>query len=268
MGYVTDKRVLVEAARLAAVTAGARYDDFSDGWVGRLQKGDKTAFILGYYIDCNTQAASMIAIDKVATYLLLQDASVPAVPHYLIRSEAMSDFDIDYLRRLFAEHPELVLKPLKGNRGKLVALYIDADTAIATISSHYENAWAASPYVAVQCEIRVVVFDGAVMLAYEKTNPSLIDGLAIFNLEHGSIPQDISLADMPEEWCTLACAAMAAIGLKLGAVDIIIDDLGRVQVLEINSGFSLEHYAKSSAERRQLAIDVYLKVFNSMLADE
>jgi glutathione synthase/RimK-type ligase-like ATP-grasp enzyme len=265
MEYVTDKRVLVEAARLAAANVGGSYEDFSNGWVGRLQKGDKTAFILGYYIDCNTQAASMIAIDKVATYLLLQDAGVAAVPHYLVRSDAMSDFDTDGLRRLFAEYHELVLKPLKGHRGKSVALYIDADTAINTILAHAEHAWAASPYIAIQREVRVVVFEGSAVLAYEKTNPQQTDGLKMFNLEHGAIPQDVPLETMPEEWRTMVCTAMKAIGLTLGAVDIVIDDRGKARVLEINSGFSLEHYAKTSPQRRQQVLDMYLKVFTSMI---
>lgn len=273
MAYVTKNRVLIEAAKRISQEQGLSYEEFSDGWVVRLRKSanggeaaDKIAYIFGYYIDCNAQAASMIASDKVATYSLLVDAKLAVVPHFLLRSHIMSDLDSQLLHKLFAEHHDMVIKPLKGMRGIDVVRYDDPEAAEAYIRASSEKSWAISPYIDIRREIRIVVFRGEAMIAYEKTGPQVINGLAMYNLEHGAQPQDIELAVLPEDWQLLACGAMEAIGLAFGAVDIVIDADGKVRVLEINSGFSLEHYAQSAAHRRQQALDVYLRVFGSMFA--
>jgi glutathione synthase/RimK-type ligase-like ATP-grasp enzyme len=267
MGYVTEHRVLAEAARLASERFGLEYSAFSDGWVMRLSKAGAgrslARFIFGYYMDCNDQAASMIAIDKVATYQLLADKSLAAVPHYLIKSIA-SEIDIELLKQLFENSPDMVLKPLKGNRGEHVSRHTSADSVVSYAADAVVDAWAVAPYVDMEREIRIVVSGGRPVLAYAKSQAKVINGLAMFNLEHGATPQDITLAELPQDLSELACNAMQAIGLNFGAVDIAIDQQGRAAVLEINSGFSMERYARSSPERRQATLEVYVTVIGTM----
>jgi glutathione synthase/RimK-type ligase-like ATP-grasp enzyme len=255
--YVTKNRALLEAIQNSCKKHGIACKMFSDDWIIQLQKGRREHFIYAYGFDCNSQASAAIATDKVATYQLLADRAIAAVPHFLLTSAAQPDIDPATLDGLLKEYGSLVVKPVQGSRGESVARFNDADSILAFTAENSVAAWAASPFIEVQREIRLVVFDGSVRLGYEKHNPTVVNELKLFNLNLGTTAEAIVVSKLSRAIQDLAVQSMEAIGLRLGAVDLVFDPDGDVSVLEINSGFSLEHFALMSPQNRKQVVEFY-----------
>lgn len=266
--YITQNRALTEGIRSAASRLGLTCDFFSDEWMVRLSSADQTRFVFAYGFDCNGQAAATIASDKVATFDLLQDRGVAAVPHYLIKSGINLDPDMKLVGSLLAEHGSLVIKPLSSSRGQAVRLCRTLEEASEAMSVPGMKGWAASPLISIQKERRLVVYDGQVRLGYEKTSPIVQDGVPMFNLNLGAQARTLALDEISEANKDMAVRAMQAIGLTLGAVDIAFDEAGNAQVLEINSGFSLEHFAHMSSENREAVVSFYEGVVEGMFTSD
>lgn len=262
--YITENWALSEAVQKFCQEQGVTYRAFSDNWVMRLGEGNGSHFIIGTALAFNSQASAAIATDKVAAYQLLADVGVPAVPHYLVKSTPDTGLNAVALQRLLEEYSSLVLKPLKGGRGSHVGKFETGAALQEFALANPEDAWTVSPYIDIQRELRLVVFDGAVVLAYEKSEPPVINNLKMYNLNLGAKPKDVDLAGLDEALKTVAAKALAALGLRLGAVDIVIDANGNAKVLEINTSFSLEHYAATSQQRRQAVVAMYMSVLKSL----
>lgn len=115
--YIRD-RMLPLAVEAACAAQGIGYAAFSDNWILRLQRGSEQHWVYGYKFDINPIAASLIAQDKVATYLVLQAAGVSALRHVLVRS--LLETPIDHAAVLAAlPGGAVVLKPLTGTGGLL-----------------------------------------------------------------------------------------------------------------------------------------------------
>ncbi len=257
-------RVLVEAIKVACREQGITCTFLSDDWVIRLKKGNVSHFVYGYGLDVNSQASANIAIDKVATYELLKEAQIDAVPHYLLSSPSQPEISSSSLDELLIKHKSLVIKPNLGSRGEMVARVDSVNKAIEFTKDTGVVSWAVSPYLDIKNELRLVVLNGAVMLAYEKINPQFINNLAMFNLSLGAGSKELKLADISYDLKSVAVKAMEAIGLKFGAVDIVLDEQKSACVLEVNSGFSLEHYAKSSVTAKAQVIELYKKAVETL----
>jgi glutathione synthase/RimK-type ligase-like ATP-grasp enzyme len=263
--YITENWALSEAVQKFCQEQGISYSVFSDNWVMRLGEGRDTHFVIGTALGCNNQASAAIATDKVAAYQLLADAGVPAVAHYLVKSTPDIGLNAVALQELLDEHGSLVLKPLKGGRGSHVGKF-ETTTAIQDFAqANPEDAWTVSPYIDIQRELRLVVLDGAVLLAYEKSEPPVINNLRMYNLNLGATPKDVDLAGLDSALKSIAARSLTALGLRLGAVDIVIDADGNAKVLEINTSFSLEHYAATSQQRRQAVVAMYMSVLKSLI---
>ena len=78
-----------------------------------------------------------------------------------------------------------------------------------------------------------------------------------YNLHRGAEAMLLPGADIPAGLADLAVRSVAALGLRLCAADIVIDAQGTAKVLEINSHFSLDHFADSSASARLFVLDFY-----------
>lgn len=258
--YITDNWALTEALQRLSQERSIEYAAFSDNWVVRLRQGKTERFAIGTALECNNQASAAIAADKVAAYQLLTDAGLASVAHYLVKSAPDIGLNAAVLQELFDAHQSLVLKPLRGGRGSHVGKFENVETARAFATANPEEAWTASPYIDIQRELRLVVFDGAIRLAYEKTEPKVINNLKMYNLNLGAKPKDVGLDEIDSSLKDLAAQALRALGLRLGAVDVVIGPDGRPQVLEINASFSLEHYAATSLRRREQVVKAYMYI--------
>jgi glutathione synthase/RimK-type ligase-like ATP-grasp enzyme len=265
--FITEKRALIEAVKNSSKKFGITATFLSDGWLIRLQKNGRSRFIYVYGFDINSQASAAIATDKVAAYQLLTDNGVAGVPHYLLSSVLDTNIDTASVKELFKSHKSLVIKPNKGSRGELVAKCNNLDEVLAMTKGSPIPSWAASPFLDISRELRLVVLDGSIVLAYEKRKPQTINGLKMYNLNLGATVQGITVDTVDRDIQTLATKAMDTIGLRLGAVDIVFDTDNTPYVLEINSGFSLEHYALSSPDNRHEVISFYELVIQKLFED-
>lgn len=264
--YITENRALIQAVRETSGKLGIQHTLFSDDWIIRLRKNRTTRYIFAYGFDCNNQASSAIASDKVATSQLLDNAAIPVIPHHLLKSVAMPEINKELLEQLISKHESVVVKPLQGSRGAGVGKFEHTKDALHFMHQ-LDGVWACSPFVKIEREIRAVVFGNSVRLAYEKFEPQIINGLKMFNLNLGAKSKPLLEQDLSSDIKKLAVDSMRAIGLTLGAVDIAIDEDNQIRILEINSGFSLEHYAAASAINKQHVMALYEHVIQTMFAD-
>ena len=107
------------------------------------------------------------------------------------------------------------------------------------------------------------MLDGEILLAYEKTQPVVRDGLKMFNLGAGARPLDIqphaALADMVRETVTV-------LNLRLASVDVVELQNGELCIMEINDGIMMEHYMRQSDDHRARGKVVYTKIIRALVA--
>jgi len=264
--YTTSTSSFLEALRNLQAKGKLQYQTFSDGWVVRFWRDDRVHHIIGHAFDANAQAAAELAKDKVAAYLLMKQAGIPAVEHTLLTTPVMQTPDQTTLRELFARHGQLVIKPTHGGHGLHVVKCEDVKSALRLIASVAEDSWSASPFLDLVSELRLVVFNDGIKLAYRKSNPQMAHGLKMFNPSLGATPELVDITLLDPLACRLATDAMRSIGLSMGAVDIVTDTQGTVRVLEINAGFSIEHFAAYTPDNRQAAVKFYETVIETLLA--
>jgi glutathione synthase/RimK-type ligase-like ATP-grasp enzyme len=233
------------------------YKTYSRDWIVKFWNDQRAHFMIGYSFDINSQAAAQIAGDKVATYVLLDEAHIATVPHILLTSPDAPMVDQQQLASLFQTYQVLVIKPTHGGHGEDAYLCRDMAQTARVLSRQDVPSWTAAPYIDIETEIRLVVHKGIVKLVYRKDEPVEVNDLRMFNLGHGAQATYINLPDVDQHVRDMAQQAMSTIGLSLGAVDIILDRQSIPRVLEINSGFSIEHFAHTSPENRRRAIDFY-----------
>lgn len=253
--YILD-RLLVRIVRSVCDEQNISFRSYSDDWILELTKGTVQKRICGYKFPLNDSAAAMIAQDKVAAYQVLMAGSVAAVEHILIRTKATH-----------AQWPQreltggFVLKPLMGTSGHGVHAFDAINEAKLVVQNSSIEAWALSPRINIVRETRYVMLDGNVLLAYDK-QPAQQEGLVMFNLSKGARPQVIR----PDEaQLTIARNAMRVLGLRVAAVDIVETAAGETMVLEVNDGFMMEHFARTSPEYEKVAYDVYRKIIATMM---
>lgn len=248
--YITD-RLMPKMIRDICQERGVSFTSFSDDWLLDMEKDGKSARVLGYKFSLNDSVASSIAQDKVAAYELLSHYTILAVPHYLIRTKASEE----NWRTLLREEG-MVIKPLVGTSGHGVKRCDSVKESEEWMERWGIEAWAVSPFVEIKREVRLVLLDGEVLLAYEK-QPVEINELKFFNLGKGAVALDYRVADAEIE---LAQKAKKALGLRLCAVDIIELMDGTWQVLEVNDGIMMENYARQSPSNKEVARQLYATI--------
>lgn len=253
--YISD-RLVVNIIKDICAEQGFGFTSLSDGWLIEISSGSKTKRVLGYKFSLNDSVSSSIAGDKVAAHLLLARAGVPNVEHVLLRPKVS-----EQQKQPLLDWDRLVVKPLDGSGGHGVRLFDDADSAVAWIESTSHPAWAAAPYIDIEREIRIVMLDGEPLITYGK-QAVLVDGLKMFNLGVGATPQDIT---PDEDLLALARQAQQALGLRLSAVDVAETTSGERLVLEVNSGFMMEHYMRHSEDNRLRGVRAYNKIIKAVM---
>lgn len=260
VAHFRGQRPITEAVLSLDEKYGIKYESFSDDWVFKLARADQAYFINGYALPHNSQAAAKNADDKVITYQLLASENIAAVPHNLLSHILQPVIDQAYLEKLFTVHGPVVLKPTRGGGGHLVFKCDSPGQVLKLASESAEPNWCVAPFIKVHSEMRLIVYGQEIMLAFLKVNPVIKNGLAMFNLNYGTAVQTIKLNRLPASIRDMAVSSMRAIGLRVGAVDVIFDEHAHASVLEINSGFSLDHFSATSPDNHRLAVEIYQKL--------
>ncbi len=267
IGKYIDNRLLPKLIKEICEPKDIALVTYSDNWVIKLTKGDWVSWIYGYHFAINNGAVSEIANDKVATYLVLEQAGVSAVPHYLVRSAAKEKLSEQTIKeRVTKPDTPFVFKPLSGSSGRYVYYVSSAVEGLAIVEGSSEAGWTASPHQPIKKEYRVIMLDSEPALLYEKTNPLKKGELKLFNLGMGAIARDVP--NNHENYSNLerlASSAAEALSLRFAAVDIVELIDGSCKVLEINSGISFEHYGRQAPENRKTAKQIYKNAVELML---
>lgn len=182
-------RVLVRMVCAAAKDLGVHVQSLGDGWILRLTwpaakgKPARVRHVHGYAFDLNHAATHMIACDKAATAEVLVSAGVACVPHRLVLHPSMSKFvpmrDGSWrtLLQSFEQwHNDVVVKENDGTGGRGVSrcrTIIELERAVYTLFTQHESL-AICPFVDIASETRLVMLDGACVLAYEKVRATVV----------------------------------------------------------------------------------------------
>lgn len=245
--YIKD-RWIVKMIQELCEQKGIAFSSWSDDWILELQKDDKIHRVIGYRFGLNDSVSASISQDKVATYTILKAKGIAATQHELVRTKVSA-----LNKQVFGDWGSVVIKPLVGTSGHGVYKFDGVDDAVDHIESSTIQAWAASPYIDIVSETRVILLDGTPLLCYKK-QPVQINGLNMFNLGLGATAVD-TIPD--SDLLRLAQSAQLALGLRLAAVDVIETQDGRRSILEINDAVMTEHYSRQSAANAMRAKSVY-----------
>lgn len=252
----------------AARTLGWHYESVREGWIHKLSKPSVSRYVYGYTFPHNDSVAAKLARDKAAVYELLNRASLPAVRHVLVRSGEQLDEKSDVAFRMACSSiastgSAIVVKPLFGSGGRHVSVHDSVDSGVAQlrrITPLCEGAAAVSPYVEISCETRVVILDGAPLLAFTKQRTT--DWR--HNLAFGARP---ILKSIPEcqRATNLAVDTCEVLGLRLAAVDVVELPSGDIFVLEVNDSIKLDAaFSSCSGQCEDLAAFTYEEIVRSM----
>ena len=262
IGEDIPKRFLPAVLRELCEERGATLESFSEDWIIRMEQNTRAHWVVGYTFDINGASAVMLARDKVGTYTALAHTKIPAVEHYLARSRAEPNVNKQRLHTLPGNVP-YVAKPLLGSSGKYITRFDTLAGAVDHINLSNEPEWAISPWYDFRSERRVILLDSEVLLSYEKTEPTIENGLRFFNLARGAMP---NISDPTPKELDLARRAMQTCSLRLAAVDIVTDTNSVQRVMEINDGISLEHFTELSPENHVMAKKIYQKILDAIFA--
>lgn len=256
-------------------------ESFSYYWAHRLKKGDKTRYIVGYQFPLNTSSVKEICQDKVLTYGILNDSSVPAMTHIFlpnnIASTGLDREDHERLAEMMLNiYGCIVIKDNYGTGGNKVFKVTDMEEFEKVLDTIYQSSYAASlsPYYDIENEYRVVMLKGEPELVIRKDRPFILNekGEKVYqnwkhNLGQGAIGVILPDSEIPEEVKKLAVRAVSVLGAGFVSVDVVKVKDGYM-VMEVNGGVMMEHLAGQSYDYYNRAKNVYRKAVTAMFEEE
>jgi glutathione synthase/RimK-type ligase-like ATP-grasp enzyme len=175
---INGQRLLVEVIQRYCTERGIALDIRADGWLLVLDRGGQRRLILGYDLGLNSSVAQRIASDKSATAELLALSGIACVPHaFFLGPQAGPRAPLAPMLRLLDAHPEgLVVKPNEGTSGRLVFRVTNRDDLARAVDAIFTANMnlAIAPYLSIDDEVRVVLLDGAPLVAYAKQRIAVV----------------------------------------------------------------------------------------------
>lgn len=241
------RAIFVQQIEDSCRKANVKVEWFSDYWIAKLTKNDRTEYISAFLFPINNAAAVGIARDKVATYHVLAAAGIATVKHWLVRFPP--DISSNTVARTALKDVELpiVLKPCDRGGGVdvfKVTTHEELTFTLTTMATRYRTI-AASPYEDIIDEFRIVLLDQNAQLIFRKLRNNTT-GEWRHNLQFGASPEVVEDNTLRKQLISFAQKAAGTIGLRFCAVDIITTKSG-MKIMEINASFSLSKLAASPA---------------------
>jgi len=155
--------------------------------MAELVKGSERRLLHGYQLELNTAAAAAIAADKAAAFEVLEASGIEAVPHRVFLHPRLSGFAPEggnwgeMLRHFNSLGRDAVVKDNSGTGG--MGVYrVQSERALEACTYRLfqrVHGLAMAPFLVIEREVRVIVLDGAGLLAIEKHRPSVTgDGVS------------------------------------------------------------------------------------------
>ena len=259
---------------------GIETETYSNDWGFRLQKDGKTRFIVGYHFPLNLSSAKELCQDKSLTYDALRSAGVPAVPHIFVPSvNAGGDPDLEkwrpFLQDLITTTGYAVVNDNYGTGGNRVFRYDNADDAIAKIAELHKMIYGAAvcPWQEIREEYRVTMLDGEPQLVIRKERRSKIlpDGTKKYlewrhNLGLGAVAYRVTDPEVLQKVEAVAVRAAEAVNIRFASVDVVETEEG-FQILEVNAGVMMEHFAGQDEEAYETAKSIYRKALVKVFSE-
>jgi glutathione synthase/RimK-type ligase-like ATP-grasp enzyme len=254
----------IEQVEAACRSLGIRLTWSSDRWIGTMQRDSRRERVVGYTFGLNDSAAVEISIDKGATSSVLSSNSVEVVRH---REWTFGDLGSVADAQIVADDERLpiVVKPVRGHSGIDVYRAFSVDEVAATFDLLRQKygAVVVSPFVSDAEEYRLIFLDGRSMLAFQKKRAADAKDPRTewrHNAEFGSTPEVLAEdSEIYERLASLARRAMVALGLRVGAVDILVSG-DEHRVLEVNDAFTLDRFSLASSAGFDRAAAIVLAV--------
>ena len=175
----------------------------------------------------NNMDSIRISKNKFLTVQVLTAAGIPVPDTLFINSEEGFWEAVDRLGG-----PPLVVKKVSGRQGDGVILFDSINSAALSIEKYLDrrSGLLIQRFIppADRKDIRVLIIGGEVAGAMA-LQPREGDFRANFHLSGESYPKDLSC-----DLARIAVKAVAAVGLDIGGVDLLLDKKGRAYVIEVN----------------------------------
>ena len=242
--------------------------------VFEFKKNNKKIYLKGQDFGLNSSLSYKLSQNKALAYEILHRNNIAAVPHYEIYNPETYEIFGNQKKRnksriemiIKKEKFPLVIKPSKGSSGKGVAV-VEGKREISKISKELfirNDEVVLSPFRVINHEYRVIVLDKKVELIFDKVRGSKKEFR--HNLCLGAKPEIIAKTDKSyKKLESLAKRAAKILDLKFASVDIIETEEKSLEVLEVNSTVSMEHFARVSKENYAIAQNIYEKAFKKAL---
>lgn len=270
-------RCLAEACRRRGVLFRV-HDQY--GNVVSFRIGERDYFFANFTTPFNNDGVSRLCKDKEFSYRLLKDA----VPIPLTRGF----FDPQYEDARFAHYKEeksiseitaeilaafalpVIVKMNSGTRGINVYKCTDArevERSLTAIfnprSRYYDYIALAQEYIPPAREYRVIIFRGAVLLAYEKdiSHARFVGNLSPLHWEGARAVHltDVSMLAQFERFLT---PAFRALPVEFCGADLIEDAHGAWFLLELNTMPGFYRFAQDNSE--ELVVAMYEKIISAL----
>lgn len=266
---------------------GFVFNSYSDGWLIRIDNGDKRMFIHGYKFPNNSASISELCTDKSSLSEYLSSVGIPCIPHWFF--DNVSKDNLFAATELLKKYGSLVVKPNDGTGGRNVWRVSTVDELFTKMNEALSKNGnlCVSPFVSVDAEFRTVIYKDRPLFTFEKIRPSVVaDGKTSYReyLKNAGVKNiEIEFDFIPKEGETLLltwkhnlqggakpllivnpaseildiCKRIHSVsGVSFASVDIV-ETNGRYYVLEVNSGVMIEHFASFSGENYELAKNAY-----------
>jgi len=180
-------RPLLRVLAQVGASLGVTVRPIGGGWMAELVKGSERRLLHGYQLELNAASAAAIATDKAAAFDVLGALGLAAVPHRVFLHPRLSGYAPeggnwgDMLKHFEGLGRDVVLKDNSGTGG--MGVYrVQSERALEACTYRLfqrAHGLAIAPFVVIDREVRVIVLDGAPMVAIEKHRPSVTgDGVS------------------------------------------------------------------------------------------
>ena len=248
-----------------------KYKSYSDDWffVFELNNENKRV-VFGTELGIDNPATKKLVRDKSATYELLSEASIPAVPHYLVtrpyESKVADEESVKQAVELCKKFNDVVCKPNDGSAGEDV-IRVNSEKEFKDVCRNLldkHRAIAISPFLEAECEYRVTTLDGEALHIYKKEKE---ESALLFNLSDGGKSSEVKDENTLKNLHNLAKEASQATGIKFANIDILQTKDGKLFIMEINSQVVFTKYLKQHPEDLQKIKTIYKRALEYRFKD-
>ena len=185
--------------------------------------------------------------DKFTNLTRLSLAGLPAMPTFFCWHNKIEDKKNEIIAEFGLP---LIAKQLSSHRGKGVILIRNKDDFKKLPKEFPEGEFMFQKYYESKDEYRILVLKNSIG-AYERKVPQGKEWRG--NVALGAKEEFIAVKKIPEDLKEIAVGAAKTLNIQIAGVDILVDNNGKIWLLEVNRGPGITYDDKTSYEMANLA---------------